>query len=587
MPSVNADIEVDVLVIGAGPAGASMAALLATYGVQVMAVSKHPRTAQTPRAHITNQRAMEVMRDLGLEQTCLLHSSSAETMGQTFWMRSMAGREYARAWSWGVDPQRKGEYETASPCRMSDLPQSLLEPMLVEAATDRGAKVRFDTELMSFQQDEQGVDAMLKDRLTGREYRVRAKYMIGADGGRSVVVEQLGIPLTGTHDLAQAYNIYCQVDLTQYVAHRPGALYWIFDPEAPPWAFVSNFRMVRTWNQWLVTFISADKDAPLPPVDEVVEYLRTLIGDRSLPIDVHSVSRWTINDIVADRYSVGRVHCMGDAVHRHPPGNGLGSNTSIQDAYNLAWKLAYVLKGLAQPSLLASYDTERRPVGRQIVTRANKSMDQSVIWDLLGVRPDLNPAERAERLRKLALPGADGAERRAALRQAMIDRQYELHAHGVELNQRYESSAIVGDGTSEPEFARDAELFYQPSTRPGAHLPHAWLGKGGGRDPQVSTLDLAGHGAFTLFASVDAEPWLRAVEVLSRELNLESRLRCVRIGVDFQDLYGDWARLCGIEENGCLLVRPDMFVAWRCPSAPVDCTAALRDVLHRMLGRGR
>src|SRR5215213_2309950 len=225
---------------------------------------------------------------------------------------------------------------------------------------------------------------------------------------------------------------------------------------------------------------------------------RDLIGDDTVPIEIQDISLWTNNRAYMTRYREGRVFCMGDACHRHPPSNGLGSNTSIQDAYNLAWKLALVLEGKADPSLLETYDDERAPIGRQIVERANKSIEEfEPIFDALG----LLEAEDEEQMhanmeaRKEGTPEA--AEQRQKLREAIELKNYEFNAHGVEFNQRYRSAAVVSDRTPEPAYERDPELYYHPTTWPGVRLPHCWLGYEGRK---VSTLDLAGKGRFALFA---------------------------------------------------------------------------------------
>lgn len=578
------DIRVDVLVVGAGPAGGAMAALLATYGVSALAISKHPRTALTPRAHVTNQRALEVARDLGLEEECLARAMRGATIANALWLESLAGEEYARAYAFGQDPARKGDYEGASPSPMADLPQSLLEPILIDAATARGARVRFDTELLDFAQDEAGVTSLVRDRVTGHEVRVRSRYLVGADGGRSRVAERLGIRMIGRGDLVHAVNVQCSVDLRALVEHRPGVLYWILDRQAPPWAFVANFRMVRPWHRWLVTFISAEAAPATPSPAAIEERLRALIGVPGIPLEVHSTSRWSINDLVAESYGRGRVFCVGDAVHRHPPGNGLGSNTSIQDSYNLAWKLALVLSGKAAPALLATYEAERLPVGRQVVRRANRSMDHAEVFDLLGVDPRLSAAERAARLALLAAATDEGKRRRAALRDAVAQRCYELQANGVELNQRYASRAVVGDGTADPGFARDAELYYAPSTRPGAHLPHAWIGGRDAAGAPVSTLDLAGRGGFALFTGVGGDAWAAAARTVAERTGVPIAVRAIGPGLAWRDLYGRWAALAEIEDDGCLLVRPDMFVGWRSRTLAADCEGALGRAMARILG---
>src|SRR5882762_7682783 len=279
-----------------------------------------------------------------------------------------------------------GDYAAASPCRMCDLPQTELEPILIAEARRLGCDVRFHTELISFKQDADGVTAQIVDQRSGETEQLRAQYMIGADGARSRVVQQLGIALSGQHGLGCAINVDCELDLTEYVRHRRGSLFSVIQPGSSRWAPVAMFRMVRPWTRWLVALIAPPAaGVPEPSQQEIEQRVLELVGIPDTPMKTLSISKWWINDVVAERYAVGRVFCMGDAVHRHPPTNGLGSNTCIQDAFNLVWKLALVLKHRAGPALLDSYDQERQPVGKQIVQRANKSMVQNgMVWDMLG-----------------------------------------------------------------------------------------------------------------------------------------------------------------------------------------------------------
>jgi 2,4-dichlorophenol 6-monooxygenase len=275
---------------------------------------------------------------------------------------------------------------------------------------------------------------------------------------------------------------------------------------------------------------------------------------------------------------------MGDAVHRHPPSNGLGSNTSIQDAWNLAWKLAFVLKGQAGVSLLESYDRERSPVAKQIVTRANQSIGEfGPIFDALGLLSTKDPDEMKANMAKLKDNNPTAARQREALRKAIEFKSYEFNCHGVELNQRYESGAIVPDGSPLPEWRRDRELYYQASTRPGAHLPHVWVYDEHYRE--VSTLDIVGKGRFTVLTGIGGEAWVEAARAVAAETGLDIVAHVIGPSRDYADFTGDWARTREIEEGGCLLVRPDQFIAYREFHPADDAEARLRAALSAVLGR--
>jgi 2,4-dichlorophenol 6-monooxygenase len=579
------DYDTDVLVVGSGPAGGAAALALATYGVKTTLVSKYGWTANTPRAHITNQRTMEVLRDLGLESAALAEGTPSALMGDTVLCTALAGEEIGRIRTWGTGPHSASEYAVASPCEMIDLPQTYLEPILVTHAAARGAKVRFDTEFVSFTQDADGVTALLRDRLRGDEYTVRARYLIGADGARSLVAEQLGLPIEGQAGKAGSMNIVFKADLAKHVAHRPSVLYWVMRPGAHLGGIgMGLVRMVRPWNEWLLTW-GYDIDQPPPEVDEAraKELVHDLVGDSSVPVEITSTSLWTVNQSYATRYSGGRVFCAGDAVHRHPPSNGLGSNTSIQDSYNLAWKLALVLRGEAGPALLETYSEERAPVGRQIVDRANLSRDQfGPIFEALGIAGGGDDEGIVAGLAACRAPDADGARRRRALEEAIQLKHFEFNAHGVELNQRYASSAVFDDGGPEERWPRDRELYHQPSTRPGARLPHAWLVAADGQ--RVSTLDLVGRGSFSLVTGLSGGSWQSAVERCSAELGVQVKLVSLG-GENARDAYGEWSRVSGVAEDGALLVRPDGYIAARWtspPDAANSLSAALSGVLARV-----
>lgn len=576
------DFDTDVLVVGAGPAGLTMAALLARHGVDAITINKYPGTAHSPRAHITNQRTVEVFRDLGIEEAVRAVATPNELMGNNVWATSFADEEIARLLTWGSGPERHGDYECASPSQMCNIPQHVLEPVLLQGALDQGADIRFNTELTRVEQDDDGVTATVVSRVDGTERTIRAKYVVGADGGRSVVADQLGFTFRGEAGLGAAANIWLEADLTAYTEHRPGTLYWMCQPGNDYWVGSGTWICVKPWTEWVLLFMYDPAEGE-PDLSEeaVIARAHTTIGDPSVDIKIKATSLWQINHLVAHEYRRGRAFLAGDAAHRHPPANGLGTNTSIQDSFNLAWKLAYVLQGKAGEQLLDSYHDERQPVGVQVVDRAMQSVaDMLPISGALGFRPGQTAEEGQQALHELWADSELGAQRRQALAEAVQLQNYQFNAHGVELDQHYTSGAVVDDGTEWPAAQRDPELYHHPTTHPGARLPHAWLTRG---KEQVSTLDLTGHGGFTLLTGIGGEPWAQAAEKLAAELDIPLTARVIGPGHDDLDLLGDWRARREIADGGALLVRPDHHVAWRAQRLGAQPAAELEQALRHVL----
>jgi 2,4-dichlorophenol 6-monooxygenase len=582
-----ADITTDVMIIGTGPAGSATAALLSSYGVDNLIINRYRWLANTPRAHITNQRCMEVLRDLGreVEDEAYMFATEQDLMGENVFCVSLAGEELGRMKSWGKHPLSRAEHHLSSPCFMNDLPQTFMEPILFKTACSRGTQARMSCEYLSHVQDKDGVMVTCLDRLTNKQFTVRAKYLVGADGGNSLVAEHAGLQFDGKMGVGGSMNILFRADLSKYVAHRPSVLYWVMQPGADVGGIgMGLVRMVRPWNEWLIVW-GYDINQPAPVVDKemATTVARQLVGDPSLEIDLISANTWTVNNMYATRMQKDRVFIMGDAAHRHPPSNGLGSNTSIQDSFNLAWKLAAVIKGQATPKLLDSYTAERAPVAKQIVTRANKSITEfGPIFEALGMDGGVDHDKIQRNMDARCDTGEKAERQREALRKAIEFKKYEFDCHGVEMNQRYVSNAVIADGTKAPGDGIDMELHYVPTTNPGARLPHVWVFDASGK--QHSTLDLAGHGAFTLLTGIGGEAWVDAAQKLAKDRGLNLIARVIGPRRDYEDHTGDWARAREVSDGGCILVRPDHHVAWRAMTSSATAEKDLASALKSLMG---
>ena len=578
-------VETDVLIVGSGPAGASAALFLSTLGIDNIVITKYRWTANTPRAHITNQRAMEIFRDIGVEDQVLADATPHHLVGDTVFCTSIAGEEIGRIRTWGTHPTREADYQLASPCLVVDIPQTYLEPILVKNATIRGTQTRFSTEYLSHVQDADGVDVLARDRMTGAEYTIRAKYLIGADGARSKVAADIGLPYEGAMDIAGSMNITFKADIASYVGHRPSVLYWVIQPGANVGGIGAGLvRMVRPWNEWLIVWGYDINDQP-PVVDEAsaTQIVRDLLGMPDIDVEITGTSLWGNNEMYAKHLRNGRVFCAGDAVHRHPPSNGLGSNTSIQDSYNLAWKLALVLRGQADPGLLDTYSAERAPVAERIVLRANKSSREFVqFFEVLGLLNATTEDEMVAAIEERKANTPEGAAKRAALVDAMELKNYEFNALGVDLGQHYQSAAVVSDGSSLPTPTRDPDLYYEMSTVPGSHLPHAWVGD---TMRKLAMMDLAPYHRFTLLTGIAGEAWAAAADKVAHELAIPLATVVIGPGREVTDLYYDWAKLREVDESGALLVRPDKHIAWRSMTMPEDPESTLRTAIRQILGR--
>jgi putative polyketide hydroxylase len=512
-----ADERTPVLVVGAGLAGLSAAVFLGVHGVRCLVVERHPTTSIYPKARGQFPHTMEALRVAGVADRMI----EADPRGPFHIVvgESVTGRVFN-----DLVVDGNPDFSALSPAGWANVSQERAEPILLSRARDLGADVRFGTDLVSFDQDDYEVHAVLRDE--NGLYRVRADYLVAADGHRSPIRHALGIGTHGRGDLSRSIGIVFEADLGRdgfglYYLQNPGlpggAGVVVSTDEPNRYALAVGYREDVTDEQWRSMIRVATGVPDLEPV---------LVTD--------GVENGHTSVRVADRFSSGRVHLIGDAVRVMPPTGGFGGNTAILDGYYLAWKLAMVVNGEAGPGLLDSHDPERRPYADVLVEQQYSAFVQRMRPDLVDdtLAPPLDPVST------------------------------------LFFGYRHLSSAVALEPDDDGMLLENPE---QPTARPGSRAPHVML-RSEGED--LSTRDLFGRG-FVLLAGATAEKWLAVAA------NLEPRVESFCVGRDLEDPEGRFGKVYGVSDDGAVLVRPDGFVAWRAVGEEGDLEEAVNRILFR------
>ena len=574
-----------MLIVGGGPVGLSSAVLLAQRGIEVLLIDRRTPQARFPRAHLLNVRTMEVFHEMGVADAIYAQAPD-DGWRKVVWYTSVAGPTplhglklgEVHAWGGGPDARR---YAEASPRRFTNLPQIRLDPLLwAHAQAWCPGRIRAQQELTGIEQlPGGGAIATVLDLESGAERQVRARFVIAADGGRAST-ELLSVQLDGPRAIRNVVSYYVSTDLSMW-SEAHALLAHFIQPHGAG-GTVGTLQALgpngygRTSAEWLVAV--APRPGAQPPQDEdaLLGQARAMLGvPADHPMTLRSVSRWQYEGVVARNFRIGSVFLAGDAAHRHPPTGGLGLNCGVQDAHNLAWKLAAVLRGQAGEALLDSYERERRPVAAHYTAHSLENAGRHApIGFALGLGPDVSEEEGWEKIAVFASDTPAGEKRRTMVAEAVAENANDYSQLNVEAGYYYTSGALVPDGTPPPAGA-DSPIDYRPTTRPGHHLPHVWLMHG----DQVSTHDLVAADGFTLFTSERAaDVWRAAADASSGDFPVSV------VAVPSADF--GWAEVRQVSDDGAVLVRPDRKVCWRAATAPADPAGALRDALAEILSGG-
>jgi 2-polyprenyl-6-methoxyphenol hydroxylase-like FAD-dependent oxidoreductase len=526
-----------VLIVGGGPVGLALAGELGWRGVPCTLIEKTDGAIEQPRMDLVGVRTMEFCRRWGILDWVRDAPYPLDYPQDYVYVTALNGDELGR------EPFPGRGFEPCppeSPQKRERVPQDMFDPILQRFARSfPHVTLRYNAELVSFDETAGGVRANIRDPLSGESETITADYLVGTDGGSSTVREQLGISMSGNPALTYTTNVLFRCPDFHKLHDKGKAYRFIFIGPEGVWLTIvavsgsDRFRMSIVGTPEKINHTEADIRAAL-----------TRAMGRPFDYEILSVMRWVRRELVADSYGTGRAFIAGDAAHLMSPTGGFGMNTGIGDAVDLGWKLEAVYRGWGGRELLRSYDAERRPVGLRNVAEASRNLGR-----MLSTRKRLPPPEVFQ-------PGHAGdAARKEYGDWFTATMRLEWFANGVMLGYRYDNSPIVWpDGTPAPP---DETSTYTQTARPGARAPHVWLGDG------RSTLDLFGRGFVLLRLSADA-PAAPRIEQAAAQRH-----------VPLSSIVLSEPAVLAAYQRRLVLVRPDGHVAWRADAEPVDAGALI------------
>jgi 2,4-dichlorophenol 6-monooxygenase len=580
--------RIPVLIVGGGGCGLTSSINLSELGTPSLLIERHASPGQLPKARYLNQRTMEIFRQIGVADAVYGKSMPLKYISRIRWCTSLAGDgPLDRKTFYAIDSFGGGSlkvYARDSPCESTLYPQVRLEPVLREEAERRNpGGLLYNHELVSLVQDDAAVTAIVRDRGNGREFRVVADYVIAADGGRTVG-PIVGSKLEGETNLVDMVTVYFRADLSKWWDDDHAMTTWFVNPEGGSWSSgvlgkLGPTRFDRHSEEWMFHFSFRPDDPARFDQQSLLPRMRELLKLPDLDPEIIGIGNWVVEGVIANRYRFGRVFLAGDAAHRHPPTTGLGLNSAVQDAHNLAWKLDAVIKGMATDGLLDTFESERRPVAERNVSWALLTFQNHQLTDV-GIGLVRGNGEVSRRnFAAFFGENEEGRTRRARLNRVISVQQMEWQAHDLELGFYYDSGAVVGDGTLPPE-CDPMGGRYTPTTRPGHRLPHAWIERAG---EKLSTLDLVGNGSFVLMTGSRGKAWADAGRQIAETLGIPLNIVSIGDGCEYGDVEHSWSWLRGVNEDGAILVRPDNHVGWRSIGMVADTLTRLDDAFAKIL----